>query len=187
MLERYKSINKAFLTSNCCFWLKNLIWETTGDGLFHWSKRYYSLWTHILAKVKLQRQSLDCLWIIVMFLSAVWTLILTAPIHCRASIAEQVMQWWRNELFYILDGLRLSTFQQMLISVWTIPLRSQPKEGLLTGGKYFNIQNMTRIIRAWGKDRSNTSPVNRIFRHISDVISRVLLREDREWFKAKLS
>ncbi len=33
-----------------------------------------------------------CLWIIVMFLSAVWTLILTAPIHCRGSIAEQVMQ-----------------------------------------------------------------------------------------------
>ncbi len=31
-------------------------------------------------------------WIIVMFLSAVWTLILTAPIHCRASIAETVMQ-----------------------------------------------------------------------------------------------
>ncbi len=31
------------------------------------------------------------LWIIVMFLSAVWTLILTAPIHCRASIAEQEM------------------------------------------------------------------------------------------------
>ncbi len=29
---------------------------------------------------------------IVMFLSAVWTLILTAPIHCRASTAEQVMQ-----------------------------------------------------------------------------------------------
>ncbi len=29
----------------------------------------------------------DYLWIIVMFLSAVWTLILTAPIHCRASDA----------------------------------------------------------------------------------------------------
>ncbi len=26
-----------------------------------------------------------------MFLSAVWTLILTAPIHCRASITKQVM------------------------------------------------------------------------------------------------
>ncbi len=32
----------------------------------------------------------DYLWIIVMFLSAVWTLILTAPIHCRGSIGEQV-------------------------------------------------------------------------------------------------
>ncbi len=32
------------------------------------------------------------MWIIVMFLSAVWTLILTAPIHCRASICEQVME-----------------------------------------------------------------------------------------------
>ncbi len=32
------------------------------------------------------------MWIIVMCLSAVWTLILTAPIHCRAYIAEQVMQ-----------------------------------------------------------------------------------------------
>ncbi len=31
-------------------------------------------------------------WIIVMFLSAVWTLILTAPIHCWGSIGEQVMQ-----------------------------------------------------------------------------------------------
>ncbi len=28
---------------------------------------------------------------LLMFLSAVWTLILTAPIHCRASIAEKVM------------------------------------------------------------------------------------------------
>ncbi len=33
----------------------------------------------------------DYLWIIVMFLSAVWTLILTAPIHCRGSIGEQMM------------------------------------------------------------------------------------------------
>ncbi len=28
---------------------------------------------------------------IVIFLSAVWTLILTAPIHCRGSIGKQVM------------------------------------------------------------------------------------------------
>ncbi len=34
---------------------------------------------------------LDYLWIIVMLLSPVWTLILTAPIHCRASIDETLM------------------------------------------------------------------------------------------------
>ncbi len=35
--------------------------------------------------------SIDGLEIIVMFLSAVWTLVLTAPIHCRESTDEQVM------------------------------------------------------------------------------------------------
>ncbi len=30
--------------------------------------------------------------LLVMFLSAVWTLILMAPIHCRRSVGEQVMQ-----------------------------------------------------------------------------------------------
>ncbi len=53
-----------------------------------------------------------------MFLSAVWTLILTAPIHCRGSIGEQVMQWyispnlfwWRYKIIYILDGLKVSRF-----------------------------------------------------------------------------
>ncbi len=60
----------------------------------------------------------EYLWIIVMFLSTVWTLILTAPIHCRASIGEQVMWWqispnllwWRTKLFSILDALRQSIF-----------------------------------------------------------------------------
>ncbi len=34
---------------------------------------------------------MDYLWIIVMLLSAVWTLILTAPIHCKGSTGVQVM------------------------------------------------------------------------------------------------
>ncbi len=56
----------------------------------------------------------DYLWIIVMFLSAVWTLILTAPIHCKESMVSK----WCNAKFlqicsdeesnYILDGLRVS-------------------------------------------------------------------------------
>ncbi len=57
-------------------------------------------------------------WIIVMFLPTVWTLILTAPIHCIGSIGEQVMKSyispnllrWRNKLIYILDGLKESKF-----------------------------------------------------------------------------
>ncbi len=58
----------------------------------------------------------DYLWIIVMFLSAVWTLILTAPIHCRRSIGEQVMDakflqiCSYEQTNSILDGLRMSTF-----------------------------------------------------------------------------
>ncbi len=52
------------------------------------------------------------LWIIVMFLSAVWTLILTAPIHCRASIDEQVMQCYisPNLFIFILHKRTLNIF-----------------------------------------------------------------------------
>ncbi len=52
---------------------------------FHWRKCVLWIMDSYFSHV-------DYLWIIVMFLSAVWTLILTAPIHCRASIAETVMQ-----------------------------------------------------------------------------------------------
>ncbi len=47
-------------------------------------------------------------------ISAVWTLILTAPIHCRASIDDSqwydifLQIWQRNKLY--LDGLRMRTF-----------------------------------------------------------------------------
>ncbi len=74
----------------------------------------------------------DYLWIIVMFLSDVWTLILTAPIHCRASIAETFLQiWWRNKLILILNGLRISIhFQQRKVRIWEV---SHPGlEGLWT-------------------------------------------------------
>jgi len=65
-----------------------------------------------------------------MFLSAVWTLILTAPIHCRASIGEQVMQCYispnlMKKLIYIVDDLKVKTFQQMLVFELTIPLSAK--------------------------------------------------------------
>ncbi len=70
-------------------------------------------------------------WSIVMFLSAVWTLILTAPIHCRASIAEAPMNcytfstqiYWRNKLIYIYViwiAWGWDYFQQLIIFGWTI-------------------------------------------------------------------
>ncbi len=52
-------------------------------------------------------------WTIVMFLSAVWTLILTAPIHihCWDTDAVTFLQtWWRNKLILISDELRVNTF-----------------------------------------------------------------------------
>ncbi len=58
----------------------------------------------------LESYALGYLWIIVMFLSAVCTLILTAPIHCRGSTESK----WCNAKFLqicpeekkpILDGL----------------------------------------------------------------------------------
>ncbi len=81
---------------------------------FHWQKRYRSrsrliFWPEVMVW-SLNTLMMDLfqllssqdvnwwtgvVWItcgLLMFLSAVWTLILTAPIHCRASIGEQVMQ-----------------------------------------------------------------------------------------------
>ncbi len=65
----------------------------------------------------------DYLWIIVMFLSAVWTLILTAPIHCTKWCNATFLQIsWRNKLIYILNSLKVH-FHKMFIFGWTIPLK----------------------------------------------------------------
>ncbi len=59
---------------------------------------------------------MEYLWIIVMFLTAVWTLILTAPILCRGSTGEQCNATFlqncydEEKLIYILDGLMVSKY-----------------------------------------------------------------------------
>ncbi len=66
-------------------------------------------------------------WIIVMFLSAVWTLILTAPIHYRASISNAISLQilWRNELIYILNGQRTSSTFSAHVHFWlNFPLKN---------------------------------------------------------------
>ncbi len=113
------------------FWCE----RTSGDGLFHWRKRYYELWTCILIRSdglklkclnegfvsykhsfflhKMLTDGLDLCGLLVDYcdvLSAVWTLILTAPIHCRASIVSKwwnatfLQIWWRNKLINILKA-----------------------------------------------------------------------------------
>ncbi len=71
-------------------------------------------------------------WITVMFLSALWTLILTAPIHCRGSTGEQVMKCYispnlmkkHSSTPWMTRGLN---FQQIVISEWTIRLKQVAK------------------------------------------------------------
>ncbi len=56
------------------------------------------------------------LWISIMFLSADFTLILTAPIHCRGSIVEKVIQCYISQTHLHLGW-------QIFILGWTIPFR----------------------------------------------------------------
>ncbi len=90
-----------------------LMWEDNSDWLFYWRKRLFLImnwyfgrrnglnlkhlnysfvsYKHAAFQVKSLIVGLEWCGLLVMFLSAVWTLILTAPIHCRGSTAEQVI------------------------------------------------------------------------------------------------
>ncbi len=94
--------------------------ETFNDGFV--SYKLHNMLIDVLSGV-------DYLWIIVMFLSAVWTLILTAPIHWRGSICKQVKFCWFsltliNKQTHTRHWMawRWVNYQQMLIFEWSIPL-----------------------------------------------------------------
>ncbi len=84
----------------------------------------YKLATFHFKRCKLMDWScVDYFWIIVMFLSAVWTLILTAPIHFNGSIAEQVIQdlhlrWPEAEYIFIIFSFLDQLFLQALIFIY---------------------------------------------------------------------
>ncbi len=84
----------------------------------------------------------DYLWIIMMFLSAVWTLILTAPIHCRGSTGEQVcnatfLKIWTHKETNSTSWMAwvCVNVQPIIIFGWTIPFTKEfeKKSNLLKG------------------------------------------------------
>ncbi len=72
-------MNKTYFSWKLPFEVKNVL------------KRFLQTWGFFDSQDVNGWTRVDYLWNIVMFLSAIWTLILTAPIHCRGSIEEQVM------------------------------------------------------------------------------------------------
>ncbi len=89
---------------------------------------------------------MDCLWIIVMFLSAVWTLILTAPIHCRGSIGDAMLHFSKSDeetnssrSWMAWGGAH---FKQMFIFGWTTPLRKQVHNGEVCGSTLQSFNTM---------------------------------------------
>ncbi len=72
--------------------------EDNRDGRFHWRKCWYGLWTRIWQLFTSQDVNwwTEVVWIIVMSLSAVWTLILTAPIHCRGLWCDVMLHFSKS-------------------------------------------------------------------------------------------
>ncbi len=93
-------------------------WQWRGLNGRCWFYGEVFFYTHNKLKLidGLEWCGVDYLWIIVMFLSAVWTLILMAPIHCIPLVSKwcnaKLIQICSDEEIknYILDGLRVSTF-----------------------------------------------------------------------------
>ncbi len=82
----------------------------------------------------------DHLWIIVMFLSAVWTLILTAPIHCWDS--DVMLHFSRSDEETNSSTSRMAwgwvKFHQMFIFEWTIPWNSE-----------LRLNNFSKTVSGW--------------------------------------
>ncbi len=70
------------------FFTGAILWE---ENLYFGQKQHFDVKMQLVTSQDIIWWTVDYLWIIVMFPSAVWTFILTAPIHCRRLIGEQVM------------------------------------------------------------------------------------------------
>ncbi len=142
--EKCAQINHCLQVKTVWNGSKQICWWTTGDGLLHWRKFYYGLWTCLLITSDSLKYtslnfvivspnivfpcpyvnwwSVDYLWIIVKFLSAVWSLILTAPIRCRGSTGGVHFHFWVNYFFNTFFFMEVDcTF--LRLHRWTILLQ----------------------------------------------------------------
>ncbi len=94
IMDSYFSLKWQFEVKNVLGYIHTwrLFWSC--QRLFYiiilWSKPHFqkSIFLQLRASFQVEKKFI---MIKNMFLSAVWTLVLTAPIHCRASIAETVI------------------------------------------------------------------------------------------------
>ncbi len=141
--EKSASDQAAFTSQNSskqiCGWI--LMWETTGDALSHWRKRYYGLWNHILVQNVLMLDLFHLLssqdinwWTGVVWINcgllwffyqlfglSFWRHPFTAehPLLRHWCSDTFLQTWWRNKLIYISDDLRVSTFSAVF-HFWVI-------------------------------------------------------------------
>ncbi len=90
--------------------------ETSYDG--------FVFYKHASLHFKIWIDGLDYLWIIVMFLSAVWTLILMAPIHCRGSshtgVCQQLFSFFRGTVTLDTTHMLHAHFVDCNWSLWSV-------------------------------------------------------------------
>ncbi len=91
-----------------CGWI--LMWETTGDGLFHWRKRFYGLWTRILVRsdgFKLKK-----------------VLMMDFFLTNTQILASQDVNWWTG-VVWITCGLLWCFYQLFGLSFWRHPFTAE--------------------------------------------------------------
>ncbi len=94
------SVYKPKQSKTICGWI--LMWETTGDWLFHWRKHYYGLWTLILVKN------------VLMDLFFTSTQLLSSP----------DVNWWTG-VVWITCGLLWCFYQLFGLSFWRHPFTAE--------------------------------------------------------------
>ncbi len=105
-LNQERNLHRSVQNGSKQIYVWILIWETTGDGLFHWRK-HYGLWTHILARS-------DSLNVLIM------DLFLTN----MKLLSSQDINWWTGEV-WITCGLLWCFYQLFGLSFWRHPFTAE--------------------------------------------------------------